>query len=106
MLNAFHRHRPRRTRAGTSGSPGGRTTADPVVTGVADPLSDLEGHEALDGCDAYVVLVADPVTGALDSYGPLPGPEALAEAERRRRDLDRGDLADVAVEVVRHHHRT
>ncbi|MCD2188930.1 hypothetical protein [Actinomycetospora soli] len=71
---------------------------------VADVLADQEALEdRLDACDAYVVLVADPATGALDSYGPFDGPTALIDAERRRRDLDDGDLDDVTVAVVRHH---
>ncbi|WP_018334097.1 hypothetical protein [Actinomycetospora chiangmaiensis] len=71
---------------------------------VAEVLADQEAIEdRLDACDAYVVLVADPATGALDSYGPFDGPHALIDAERRRRDLDEGDLGDVNVAVVRHH---
>nr|WP_218891229.1 hypothetical protein [Actinomycetospora corticicola] len=57
----------------------------------------------MDACDAYVVIVADPSTGALDSYGPFDGPAAMLDADRRRRDLDAGDLGDVNVAVVRHH---
>ncbi|MDL5155849.1 hypothetical protein [Actinomycetospora termitidis] len=71
---------------------------------VDDVLADQEGLEdRLDSCDAYVVLVADPATGALDSYGPFDGPTALFDAERRRQELDQGDLDDVGVTVVRHH---
>ncbi|MEJ2869067.1 hypothetical protein WCD74_14935 [Actinomycetospora sp. OC33-EN08] len=71
---------------------------------VEDVLADQEALEdRLDSCDAYVVLVADPATGALDSYGPFDGPTALIDAERRRQDLDQGDLDDVGVTVVRHH---
>jgi hypothetical protein len=67
-------------------------------------LSDAESLEdRLDACDAYVVLVSDPATGAIDSYGPFDGTAALLDAARRRHGLDEGDLTDVAVTVVRHH---
>ncbi len=94
MLHAYHRHRVRRA----SDAPGvhGPRSAPEAPEG-------FDGPETLDRCDAYVVLVVDPETGAVDSYGPLSGPDALTEAERRRRDLDAGDLRDVAVQVVRHH---
>ena len=98
MLNAFHRHRIRRDVRRLEAVP------TPVPDDTWGRPFDLDGVEALDQCDAYVVLVSDPQTGAIDSYGPMTGPAALVEAERRRRDLDRGDLADVGVDVVRHHH--
>lgn len=98
MRNAFHRHLVRRGIRRVAAVP-----APMPDDAWVEPL-DLDDVEALDACDAYVVLVSDPQTGAVDSYGPMTGPSALVEAERRRRDLDRGDLADVAVDVVRHHH--
>lgn len=58
----------------------------------------------LDGCDAYAVLVVDPRTGEVDVHGPLPGPRALVEADRHRRDHDAAGLDDVLVGVVRMHH--
>jgi hypothetical protein len=60
--------------------------------------------ERLDACDGYVVLVSDPATGAIDSYGPFDGTAALLDAAERRQGLDDDDLTDVAVTVVRHHH--
>ena len=81
-----------------------RDTVSTVQDLVADVLADQEAiGDRLDACDAYVVLVADPATGALDSYGPFDGPTALLDADRRRRGLDEGDLDDVNVAVVRHH---
>jgi hypothetical protein len=68
-------------------------------------LDDAESpDERLDACDGYVVLVSDPATGAIDSYGPFDGTAALLDAAERRQGLDDGDLTDVAVTVVRHHH--
>lgn len=67
---------------------------------VADPAA---VEDRLDSCDAYIVLVADPDTGALDSYGPFDGTTALLDAAQRRQGLDEGDLGDVTVTVVRHH---
>ena len=72
-----------------------------LVDAVLDDAESLE--DRLDSCDAYVVLVSDPATGAIDSYGPFDGTTALLDAARRRRGLDDGDLTDVAVTVVRHH---
>ncbi|WP_018332102.1 hypothetical protein [Actinomycetospora chiangmaiensis] len=53
-----------------------------------------------DGTSSFIVLVLDPVTGELDSYGPYDYPGALVEACRRREEFDRGDLVDVLVAVV------
>lgn len=72
-----------------------------LVDAVLDDAEAIE--DRLDACDAYVVLVSDPSTGAIDSYGPFDGTTALLDAARRRRGLDEGDLTDVAVTVVRHH---
>ncbi len=72
-----------------------------LVDAVLEEAESLE--DRLDACDAYVVLVSDPATGAIDSYGPFDGTSALFDAARRRRGLDEGDLTDVAVTVVRHH---
>jgi hypothetical protein len=72
-----------------------------LVDAVLDDAETIE--DRLDACDAYVVLVSDPATGAIDSYGPFDGTTALLDAARRRRGLDEGDLSDVAVTVVRHH---
>lgn len=95
MLHALHRHRVRPARHPWPARPSSEVALDEVEAG--------EARDALDACDAYVVLVLDPETGALDSYGPLTGADAVIEAERRRRDLDAGDLHDVEVRVVRHH---
>jgi hypothetical protein len=72
-----------------------------LVDAVMEDAESIE--DQLDSCDAYVVLVFDPATGAIDSYGPFDGTTALLDAARRRRGLDEGDLTDVAVTVVRHH---
>jgi hypothetical protein len=48
----------------------------------------------------FIVLVLDPVTGEIDSYGPYTYGHALAEACRRREELGREDLDDVLVAVV------
>lgn len=95
MLHAYHRHRVHPARR-----------PFPAAALTATPMDELDAGDALDpldACDAYVVLVLDPETDAVDTYGPLTGPDAVAEAERRRRDLDAGDLDDVVVRVVRHH---
>jgi hypothetical protein len=86
--------------------PGARADLAPqalhhLVDAVLEDAEYLE--DRLDACDAYVVLVTDPATGAIDSYGPFDGTSALLDAARRRRGLDEGDLTDVAVTVVRHH---
>jgi hypothetical protein len=49
---------------------------------------------------SFIVLVVDPETGDLDSYGPYGYPAALAEASRRREEFDREELLDVLVVVV------
>ena len=72
-----------------------------LVEAVLEDAEYLE--DQLDACDAYVVLVSDPATGAIDSYGPFDGTSALLDAAQRRRGLDEGDLSDVVVTVVRHH---
>lgn len=63
----------------------------------------LPTAETLETCDGWLVLVADPATGDLDTYGPYPHPEAARDAERRRRELDDEDLGDVVVTLVRWH---
>ena len=87
-------------------APGARADLSPqalhhLVEAVLEDAESLE--DQLDSCDAYVVLVSDPATGAIDSYGPFDGTSALLDAARRRRGLDEGDLTDVGVTVVRHH---
>ena len=87
-------------------TPGARADLAPqalhdLVDAVLEDAEYLE--DRLDACDAYVVLVSDPATGAIDSYGPFDGTSALLDAARRRRGLDDGDLTDVTVTVVRHH---
>lgn len=69
----------------------------------ADPLSELPEPDELEGCDGLMVLVLDPVTGAADTYGPYPAGRARAEAHGRRQELDREDLTEVTVALVRHH---
>ena len=63
----------------------------------------LPSAEALEACDGWLVLVADPATGDLDTYGPYLHPGAARDAERRRRELDDEDLTDVVVTLVRWH---
>lgn len=72
------------------------TSAAPTAVRAAD---DLENH------DGVMVLVLDPVTGAADSYGPFDAHRARLEAHGRRVELDREDLTDVTVTLVRHHRR-
>ncbi|PVZ04278.1 hypothetical protein [Actinomycetospora cinnamomea] len=57
----------------------------------------------LDDCDGYVVLAVDPQTGEVDAHGPYPGMGALRAAEDMRETLDREELEDVVVRVVRWH---
>jgi hypothetical protein len=57
----------------------------------------------LDDCDGYVVLAVDPQTGEVDAHGPYPGMGALRAAEEMRETLDREELEDVVVRVVRWH---
>ncbi len=63
------------------------------------------GLEDCDGGNGYVVLVVDPVTGAVDAYGPFTGPDASHDADRRRAELEAEDLHEVTVQVVRLYHR-
>lgn len=60
-------------------------------------------HPAVLPAPAFVVLAVDPQTGEVDTYGPFDRPGALADAQRRRRELDDGDLEDVLVGIVRLH---
>jgi hypothetical protein len=57
----------------------------------------------LDVCDSYVVVVLDPLTGEADAHGPYQGAAAICAADRSRRELDSGGLADVQVKVTRLH---
>jgi hypothetical protein len=54
----------------------------------------LTAQIELGECDGYVVLAVDPQTGEVD---------ALAAAQSMRETLDREELADVVVRVVRWH---
>ena len=58
---------------------------------------------ALDHCDGYVVLAADPQTGEVDAHGPFAGLGAVTAAEDLRATFDREDLTDVVVQIVRWH---
>ncbi|MCD2187939.1 hypothetical protein [Actinomycetospora soli] len=58
------------------------------------------------GTSLFVVLVLDPVTEELDSYGPYGYDAALAEAARRREEYDREDLGEVMILVVPLHPAT
>lgn len=74
-----------------------------------DPAADGNGVDWLTAqielgeCDGYVVLAVDPQTGEVDALGPFPGFDALAAAQSMRETLDREELADVVVRVVRWH---
>ena len=57
----------------------------------------------LDDCDGYVVLAVDPQTGEVDAHGPFVGMAALEAAEAMRATLDREELDDVVVRIVRWH---
>jgi hypothetical protein len=57
----------------------------------------------LDDCDGYVVLAVDPQTGEVDAHGPFLGMAALEAAEAMRATLDREELDDVVVRIVRWH---
>ncbi len=63
----------------------------------------ITAQAELDDCDGYVVLAVDPQTGEIDAHGPFVGLRALDTAEAMRVDLDREDLDDVIVRVVRWH---
>lgn len=73
---------------------------------VSSSTGHLEHQAGLDTCDGYVVVVADPRIDEWDAFGPFDGITATADAVRRRDELDREDLADVTVSVVRLHRRT
>ena len=94
--STHHRHDGPRARADLAPQ-----ALDHLVDAVLEDADELE--DQLDSCDGYVVLVSDPATGAIDSYGPFDGTSALIDAAQRRHGLDDGDLTDVAVTVVRHH---
>lgn len=49
----------------------------------------------------FVVVVADPFTAEVDVFGPFDKVGGDAEVERRRRELDAEELADVIVVLVR-----
>ena len=76
-----------------AGGAGGGARVDDLLAAARD----------LDGCDAYAVVVVDPQTGEIDVHGPLAGPDAVLDADRRRQDHDAADLTDVRIEVVRLH---
>jgi hypothetical protein len=73
-----------------------------VVTNLVDELA--QHVVALGECDGFLVLVADPVTGDVDAYGPFSGQAAALDADRRRDELDIEGLHEVAVRLVRFHH--
>jgi hypothetical protein len=68
-----------------------------------DDATLVAAAEKLMRCDGYVVLAGDPQTGEVDAHGPFDGLSATIEADRLRRDFDRGGLEDVTVDVVRWH---
>lgn len=112
-------HDPRCTRLG-------RARADPDAAGPEDAAADTTRRDAPDApedhsgggrepvdwltaqielgeCDGYVVLAVDPQTGEVDAHGPFPGLTALEAAHSMREQLDREELTDVVVRVVRWH---
>ena len=84
-----------------------RVTAPPTETTPAgSSASDVDwvgAIAALDDCDGYVVLAADPQTGEVDAHGPFVGLGAVTAAEDLRATFDREDLTDVVVQIVRWH---
>ena len=83
-----------------------RADSDPADTapiGEAPEVDWLTAQAELDECDGYVVLAVDPQTGEVDAHGPFRGLDALEAAESMRATLDREDLTDVVVRVVRWH---
>ncbi len=85
---------------------GGRADADPAQAapiGRVPQVDWLAAQAELDECDGYIVLAVDPQTGEVDAHGPYPGFDALEVAESLRRTLDREELDDVVVRVVRWH---
>jgi hypothetical protein len=57
-----------------------------------------------DDADGFVVLVADPVTGRWDCFGPYRDlARAQGQAEWHRLEFDIADLPDVVVGVVPWH---
>jgi hypothetical protein len=92
---------PADTPAGTH-----RADADPAHAapiGDAPEVDWLTAQAELDECDGYIVLAVDPQTGEVDAHGPFPGLGALEAAESLRTTLDREELSDVVVRVVRWH---
>jgi len=77
--------------------------ADSAPIGEAPEVDWLTAQAELDACDGYVVLAVDPQTGEVDAHGPFRGLDALEAAESMRATLDREDLTDVVVRVVRWH---
>jgi hypothetical protein len=62
------------------------------------------GEDGALDADGFVVLVADPVTGHCDCYGPYgEADRARGEAEWRRLEFDLADLPDVVIGVVPWH---
>ena len=57
----------------------------------------------LDACDGYVLVVVDPQTAEVDTYGPYDDMSAVTAAEDLRASLDAGGLADVTVRITRMH---
>lgn len=49
---------------------------------------------------AWVVLVADPITGETDAFGPFDGESARVDAERRRAEHASEGLHEVLVVTV------
>jgi hypothetical protein len=68
-----------------------------------EPDWNLKRQRELYRCDAYLVLVVDPLTRESDAYGPYDGLTATLRADRFRQELDVADLADVRVTVTRFH---
>lgn len=81
-------------------------TGDPTDAEADADLAEgnlLDAQYELDACDGYVVLAYDPQTGEVDAHGPFVGLHAIDTAETMRLDLDREELEDVVVRVVRWH---
>ena len=80
-------------------------TALDALDGMAPQVDWVEAMAALDECDAYVVVIADPQTGEVDAQGPLDGAEALLLVEDLRASFDAEELTDVVIRISRLHTR-
>jgi len=67
---------------------------------VSGPAGEGGAHDGPACPRAWVVLVADPVTGETDAFGPFDRPSARADADRRRAEHLAEGLDEVVVVTV------